>query len=142
MVGSCGKTENRNRYRDILRNRYRLLKNRPKNENRYRLKKPISTQLYCKYVIQTTVHCPTLVLPRCKWLTAVRTRKLILVLFSGAIVVGKLRFLTKDKTASMIYLLSAMWLMLVSSATGSVAFRAKVDHHTTGTLFFIHRNLQ
>jgi len=32
MVGSCGKTENRNRYRDILKNRYR---------NRYRLlKKP------------------------------------------------------------------------------------------------------
>jgi len=32
MVGSCGKTENRNRYRDILKNR---------NRNRYRLlKKP------------------------------------------------------------------------------------------------------
>jgi len=53
MVGSCGKTENRNRYRDILKNRYRnryrlLKKTDQKTENRYRLTKPIPTQLYCK----------------------------------------------------------------------------------------------
>ena len=61
MVGSCGKTENRNRYRDILknRNRYRLLKKpTKKNENRYRLKnryRPSSTT-YSRFMTATAIY--------------------------------------------------------------------------------------